>query len=142
MFIFMSGWRSSRQDGNRDRGFVAGQGFQKRGQILGFLFGQPDGLDFRRQRRATEELAARIMLDNALERGDRAIMHVGRALGYVAQAGRLEGVHNFRNVGQKPAASDVVGLESDVMETLIGEVPARMADRTVRLPGEEGEAPL
>ena len=58
-------------------------------------------------------------------------MHVGRTFNSVPQRRGLEGMLHDFDVGHLLAAADIIVGQSDVVETVIGEVPAGMAGNVV-----------
>ena len=68
-------------------------------------------------------------------------MHVGRPVGDIAQRRRLEGVVQFRNLDDG-APAKIVARQADVMEGVVGELPAGMAGDATGRPGEDVEAAL
>ena len=69
-------------------------------------------------------------------------MHVGAAARDLAQSRRLEGVLHLDDAGQVFAAPDILARQTDILETVIGEIPALVAGRALRLGVEDDEAAL
>src|SRR5260221_11715139 len=105
---------------------MAGQSFQEGAQF---------GLLLRRETERFHEVGAAwpvdaslvIMFDHLFERGDRPIVHVRTSPGDLAQPRRLEGVLHLDNLRQKLPPADIRARKADVLETIVGEVPALMA---------------
>src|SRR6267142_3204926 len=125
---YSCGWlfRSAGENRHGGRIEMAGQSFHE-GDQFGLLL-----------RRETERLhqvgAARavyaslvIMFDHLFKRGDRSIVHKGTSSGDFAQPRGLEGVLHLDDTRQELAPPDVGAGEADVLETIVGEVPALMA---------------
>ena len=69
-------------------------------------------------------------------------MHKGASARDLAQARRLEGVLHLDHARHEFAAADVLARQPDVLEAVIGEVPALMAGGTERLAVEDRKAAL
>ena len=64
-------------------------------------------------------------------------MHVRAAAGDFAQARRLEGVLHLDDAGHELSAADILAREADILETVIGEIPALMTCRALSLAVEQ-----
>src|SRR5215216_5189663 len=69
-------------------------------------------------------------------------MHVGSAPRDLAETGSLEGSLHLRDLGQELAAADIRAGKADIVEAVVGEVPADVTGRTGSLAVEELEALL
>jgi hypothetical protein len=69
-------------------------------------------------------------------------MHEGAPARDFAQARRLESVLHLDHARHEFAAAEVLARQADVLEAVIGEIPALMAGRTERLAVENGKAAL
>src|SRR5450755_2618958 len=126
MFLRLALTGSAGEDRHGCRIEIAGQGFQEGDQFGPLL---------RREAERFHEVGAARPLDASLvtvfdylfERGDRAIVHVRTSPGDFAQPRRLESVLHLDDLGQELAPADIRARKADVLETIIGEVPALMA---------------
>ena len=71
------------------------------------------------------------MFDDGVEVLERSVMHVGRAIHDIAQRRYLEGMLHNHNTGHLFAAANIVVRQPDVMEAVIGKVPAGMTSDAV-----------
>src|SRR5262245_64891468 len=78
------------------------------------------------------------MLYDRLKRRRRAVVHVGPAAGDLPQPRRLEGMLHLDDAGEELAAADVLARQADIVEAVVGEIPAAVAGRAFAL-GVEGE---
>src|SRR3979490_950242 len=82
------------------------------------------------------------MGDNLFERGHRPVMHVGAAAGDFAQPRRFESLLHLDDTRQELSPPEIRARKPDVMEAIIGEVPALMRSGALSLGVEEDKATL
>jgi len=105
---------------------MAGQSFQESDQFGLLLWRETERFhEFGAARPIDASLV--IMFDHLFERGDRSIVHKGTSPGDLAQPRRLESVLHLDDARQELPPPDIGAGEADVLETIIGEVPALMA---------------
>src|SRR6266851_7483176 len=113
------------------RGEIAGQTLQERNNIGLFLSREPKWPHEVGTAWAIDT-AMIIVLDDLLECRQRAIVHVWRTARDLAQARRLEGVFHFDDARDELAASGVVTGQANILEAIVGEVPAFVTRRALR----------
>ena len=82
--------------------------------------------------------ASVVILDDVFEGAEAAVVHVGRGVGDLAQRGCLEIAVAGAVVGEAAVALG----DPRVVETLVGEIRANVADGTVAFPTKDLEALL
>src|SRR5262245_7415900 len=82
------------------------------------------------------------MLDYRIKSRNCAIMHVGTATRDLTQTRCFERVLHFHDTGQEFPSTNVLAWQSDVVETVVGEVPSTVAVSAVTFRVESDEAAL